>query len=106
MKNVVLFRPPATFAEFGIDWARAAQTEREQTLREAFLTYEASCGPNGLVSILLLAVVSRRQGAVADDLQAAADDAEILLGLKLRKHQHDSLDAVHDYVTHGGAIWS
>lgn len=73
---------------------------------EAFLIYESSCGPNGLVSILLLAVVSRRQGAVADDLQVAADHAEILLGIKICKHQHDTLDAVHEYLTHGGAIWS
>ena len=106
MKNVVPFRAPAKFAEYGIDWTRAAQTESERRLREAFLTYEASCGPNGLVSILLLATVSHRQGSVAEDLQAAADHAEILLGMKLRKHQHDTLDAVHDYVKHGGAVWS
>ncbi|MDP9158594.1 MAG: hypothetical protein M3O74_30660 [Pseudomonadota bacterium] len=97
---------PAKFAEFGIDWTRAARTEPERTLREAFLTYEASCGPNGLVSILLLAIVSRRQGAVAEDLQAAADHGEILLGMKLRNHQHDPLMAVHDYLMHGGVIWS
>ena len=106
MKNVVPFRAPAKFAEFGIDWTRAAQTETERTLREAFLTYETSCGPNGLVSILLLAIVSRRQGSVAEDLQAAADHAEILLGMKLRKHQHDTLDGVHNYLAHGGAVWS
>ena len=105
MKNVVPFAAPAKFAEFSIDWTRGARTEPERTLREAFLTYEASCGPNGLVSILLLAVVCRRQGAVADDLQAAADHAEILLGIKLRKHQHDALDAVHDYLAHGGMVW-
>ncbi len=106
MKNVVPFRAPAKFAQFDIDWTRAARTEAERTLREAFLTYETSCGPNGLVSILLLAIVSRRQGSVAEDLQAAADHAEILLGVKLRKHQHDTLDAVHGYLTHGGAVWS
>jgi hypothetical protein len=106
MKNVVPFRAPAKFAEFGIDWTRAAQTETERKLREAFLTYETSCGPNGLVSILLLAIVAKRQGSAAEDLQTAADHAEILLGMKLRKHQHDTLHAVHDYLTHGGAIWS
>jgi hypothetical protein len=89
-----------------IDWTRAAKTGAEQSLREGFLTYETSCGPNGLVSILLLAVVSRRQGTVAEDLQAAADHAEILLGIKLRKHQHDALEAVHQYLMHGGAVWS
>ena len=106
MKNVVPFAAPAKFAEFGIDWTRPAQTETERRLREAFLTHEASCGPNGLVSILLLATVSRREGAVAQDLQAAADHAEILLSTKLWKHQHDTLDAVHEYLTHGGAVWS
>jgi hypothetical protein len=105
MKNVVPFAAPTKFADFGIDWTRAARTEPERALREAFLTYEASCGPNGLVSILLLCVVSRRQGAVADDLQAAADHAEILLGMKLRKHQQDALHAVHDYLAHGGMVW-
>ncbi len=104
--NVVPFKAPAKFARFGIDWTRQARTEAERSLREAFLTYEASSGPNGLVSILLLAVVSRRQGAVAEDLQGAADHAEILLGMKLQKHQGDALEAVHDYLTHGGAIWS
>jgi hypothetical protein len=105
MKNVVPFVAPAKFAEFGIDWTRAARTVSERTLREAFLTYEASCGPNGLVSILLLAIVSRRQGAVAEDLQAAADHAEILLGVKIRKHQHDALEAVHYYLVHGSMVW-
>ncbi len=105
MKNVVPFAAPAKFAELGVDWTRAARTEDERSLREAFLTYESSCGPNGLVSILLLAVVSRRQGAIADDLQAAADHAEILLGMKLRKHQHDALAAVRDYLAHGGMVW-
>jgi len=52
MKNVVPFRSPAKFAEFGIDWTLAARIETERRLREAFLTYETSCGPNGLVSIL------------------------------------------------------
>src|SRR3982074_3434306 len=106
MKNVVPFAAPAKFAEFTMAWTRAARTEPERRLREAFLTYETSCGPNGLVSILLLAIVSRRQGSVAEDLRAAADHAEILLGMKLRKHQHDTLHAVHDYLKHGGAIWS
>jgi hypothetical protein len=61
MRNVVPFKAPNTFTRFGIDWTRAAATERERKLREAFLTYESSCGPNGLVSLLLLATVSRRK---------------------------------------------
>jgi hypothetical protein len=52
-----------------------------------------------------LAVVSRRQGPAAEDLQAAADHAEILLGIKVRKHQADALDAVQDYLAHGGMVW-
>jgi hypothetical protein len=58
------------------------------------------------MSILLLAVVSRRQGAVAEDLQAAADFAEIILGMKLRKHRDDALEMVHDCLTQGGPLWS
>lgn len=105
MKNVVPFAAPAKFEEFGIDWTRAPKTESERSLREAFLTYETSCGPNGLVSILLLAIVSRRQGSVADDIQAAADHAEILLRVKLHKHQHDALQTVYDYLADGGTVW-
>ena len=56
--NVVPFKAPETFKRFGIDWTRNAKTERERALREAFLTYESSCGPEGLVSLLLLTVVS------------------------------------------------
>src|ERR1700686_3322563 len=97
---------PETFKRFGISWTREATSDRERSLREAYLTYETSCGSNGLVSILLLAVVSRRQGAVAEDLQAAADFAEIMLAMKLRKHQDDALEAVHAYLADGGSVWS
>jgi len=106
MKNVVPFRAPETFERFGINWTKAAVTERERQLREAFLTYESSCGPNGLVSLLLLAIVSRRQGAVAEDLQTAADHAEILLSLKLRKHQDDALATMRTFLAEGGIVWS
>jgi hypothetical protein len=103
--NVVPFKPPETFDRFGIDWTQAARTEREQSLREAYLTYESSCGPNGLVSLLLLAMVCRRQGAIAEDLEAAADLAEIMLRMKLLKHQGAALETVHAYVTESGALW-
>ncbi|MDB5071323.1 MAG: hypothetical protein JWM87_2434 [Candidatus Eremiobacteraeota bacterium] len=106
MKNVVPLKQPESFKRFGIDWTRAAASESERQLREAFLTYECSCGPNGLVSVLLLAAVSRRQGIVADDLQSAADHAEVLLGVKLRKHQDDALHSMHAYVREGGIVWS
>lgn len=105
-KNVVPFKAPETFARFGIDWTRAATTERERLVRETFLTHETSCGMNGLVSLLLLAVVSRRQGAVADDLQGATDFAEIVLAMQIRKHQDDTLAAAQTYVTVNGSLWS
>jgi len=104
--NVVPFKAPEGFTRFGIDWTRDAKTEPERALREAYLTFESSCGSDGLVSILLLAVVSRRQGAVAEDLQAAADFAEIILGTKLRKHRDDALEMVHDCLTQDGPLWS
>jgi hypothetical protein len=105
-KNVVPFRAPEAFKRFGIDWTRDAARDSERALREAYLTYELSCGQDGLVSIVLLAVVSRRQGAVAEDLQAAADLAEIMLAMKLGKHRNDAVEAVHAYVRHGGPVWT
>ena len=60
MKNIVPFKQPEVFAAHGIDWARPPATKDEHTLREAYLTYESSCGPEGLVSLLLLATVTRR----------------------------------------------
>ena len=104
--NVVPFKAPDTFARFGIDWRRDATSDGERSLREAYLTYETSCGPNGLVSVILLAIVSRRQGAIADDLRSAADFAEIILAMKLGKHQDDALQAAHAYLAHGGPVWS
>ena len=106
IKNVVPFRAPDTFARLGIDWTRAATTERERQVREAFLTHETSCGMSGLVSILLLAIVSRRQGTVAEDIQGAADFAEVILAMQLRKHQDDTLAAAQSYVEANGPVWS
>ena len=105
-KNVVPFKAPETFERFGIDWTRAAKTKPERSLREAFLTYETSCGSSGLVTVVLLAIVSRRQGAVAEDLQAAADYAEIMLAMQLRKHMDDALTEVHAFLASGGSVWS
>ena len=99
MKNVVPFRAPETFERFGIDWTREPTTDEERFLREAFLSYESRCGQDGLVSLLLLSVVSRRQGNTAKDLQTAADFAEIMLAMKARKHQDDTLAAIHSYFT-------
>ena len=106
MKNVVPFKAPDGFARIGIDWTRAATTERERQVREAFLTHETSCGTSGLVSVLLLAAVCRRKGTVADDLQNAADFAEIILSMELRKHQDDALTGAQAYVEAGGPAWS
>lgn len=103
--NVVPFKAPETFARLGIDWTRNAKTERERALRGAFLTYESSCGPNGAVSLLLLATVSRRQGAVAEDLQAAADFAEIVLGMQMRKHQDDVIETVQSNLEQNPSLW-
>ncbi|MEA2689072.1 MAG: hypothetical protein QOD51_1679 [Candidatus Eremiobacteraeota bacterium] len=103
--NVVPFKAPETFERFGIDWTRSAATERERALREAFLTYETSCGPHGAISVLLLATVSRRQGAVAEDLHAAADFAESILAMKMRKHQDDVLELVHAHLKNSTPLW-
>ncbi|HEX3465775.1 MAG TPA: hypothetical protein VHS78_17125 [Candidatus Elarobacter sp.] len=103
--NVVPLKAPETFVRFGIDWARDAKTERERKLREAFLSYETSCGSSGLVSLVLLALVSRRQGAVAADLAAAADLAEIMLAMQLRKHIDDALEGLHSFLESGGTVW-
>ena len=105
-KTVVPFKHPESFKRFGIDWTRDAATDGERSLREAYLTYELSCGKDGLASVLLLAVVSRRQGTVSEDLQAAADFAEVMLGMTLRKHRDDAIEAVHEHLTHGGAMWT
>ena len=61
---------------------------------------------SGLVSVLLLAVVSRRQGSVAEDLQGAADFAEIILAMQLRKQQDDTLATAQLYVETNGPMWS
>ena len=52
--NVVPFRASETFQQHGIDWTKPAANERERALREAFLTYESSCGSDGLTSLVLL----------------------------------------------------
>ena len=105
-KNVVPFRPPESFKRFGIDWTCDAATDGERTLREAYLTYELSCGQDGLVSVLLLAIVTRRQGAVPEDLQSSADFAEVMLSMTLRHHRDDTVEAVHRYVTQDGTVWT
>lgn len=106
MRNVVPFKAPEIFQREGIDWTRQATTERERLVREAFLTHETSCGLSGLVSVLLLSVVSRRQGAIASDLQGAADFAEVILAMELRKHQDSALTAAGSHVASSGAVWS
>ncbi|HEX3464996.1 MAG TPA: hypothetical protein VHS78_13195 [Candidatus Elarobacter sp.] len=105
MKNVVPFKQPEIVQQHGIDWTRAPSTKAERALREAYLTYETSCGPEGLVSVLLLATVTRRQGAVSQDLQDAADFAEILLAMKLGKHRSDALSIANASVTDTGPLW-
>ena len=57
------------------------------------------------MSLLLLGIVSRRQGAVATDLEYVADRAEIILSMKLRQHQCDVLKLLAEYVSENGPIW-
>ena len=83
--TVVPFKPPEIFERYGIDCTREPASERERILREAFLTYETSGIPNGLTSLLLLAIVCRRRGAIAADLEAAAGYAEVSLGMTLTR---------------------
>jgi len=105
MKNVIPFKPPEGFERHGIEWTREPATDRERSLREAYLTYELSCGPDGLVSVLLLATVCRRTGTVAADLQSAADHAEGLLGIKLVRHRMCAIELVHDTIADGSPFW-
>ncbi|HEY0395728.1 MAG TPA: hypothetical protein VGD01_14615 [Candidatus Elarobacter sp.] len=65
----------------------------------------SSCGPNGLVSLLLLATVARRRGSVATDLHDAADHAEIWLAIKLRTHVDDVLRGVAAHLESGDPLW-
>ncbi|MBV8368127.1 MAG: hypothetical protein JO036_04215 [Candidatus Eremiobacteraeota bacterium] len=103
--NVVPFKACAAFDEAGIDWTKEPRSDRERTLREAYLTYESSAGTSGLVSLLLLGIVSRRQGAIAADLQYVADRAEIILAMKLRQRQCDVLKMLTEYVSENGPMW-
>ncbi len=105
MRNVVPFRSTA-FAAVGIDWTKEPRSEAERGLRGTYLTYETSCGPDGLASVVLLSIVARRQGAVASDLQAAAEFAEIILAAKLRKHQDEALEASQSHFAEHGPMWS
>jgi len=104
-RNVVPFRATA-FTACGIDWTRQPRSEPERSLREAYLTYESSCGADGLASLLLLATVFRRAGTIAPDLDDAAEVAEIALAAKLRKHQDDALNRVRSHLTEEGPLWS
>jgi len=92
MKHAVPFKVRDEFSRAGIDWSRPAPTKRERAVRESFLTYERTCGPNGLVSLVLLALAASRSGDVADDLRDAAELAEGILSMKLRVHQIDVLE--------------
>lgn len=58
------------------------------------------------MALLLLSTVVRRQGEVAEDIQTAADFAEVLLSIKLRKHQDDTLAAANARLAELGPLWS
>lgn len=106
MKNVIPFKPTEQFESHGIDWRRQPATDRERSLRDAYLTYELSCGADGLVSVLLLATVCRRTGTVATDLQSAADRAEDLLGIKLVLHRMRAIETANDAIEDGRLLWT
>ena len=103
--NVVPFKPCDAFDQAGIDWTREARSEEERALREAYLTYESSAGTSGLVSLLLLGIVSRRQGPIAADLEYVANRAEIVLSMKLRQRQCDVLKMLAESVAENGPLW-
>ncbi|MBV8370239.1 MAG: hypothetical protein JO036_15140 [Candidatus Eremiobacteraeota bacterium] len=103
--NVVPFKACDAFDKAGIDWTREPCSDAERTLREAYLTYESSAGTSGLISLLLLGIVSRRQGTIAPDLQYVADRAEIVLSMKLRQRQCDVLNMLAEYVSENGPLW-
>jgi hypothetical protein len=105
VRNVVPFRSTA-FAAVGINWTKEPASASERALRGTYLTYETSCGPDGLTSVVLLSIVTRRQGTVASDLQAAAEFAEIILAGKLRKHQDEALAAARAHLAETGPMWS
>jgi hypothetical protein len=46
------------------------------------------------------------KGGLANDLQEAADHAEILLALKLRKHLETALEIAHDQLSEHWPLWS
>jgi len=50
--------------------------------------------------------LERRQGAVAADLAAAADFAEVMLAMQLRKHMDDALVGVRSFIESGGSVWT
>ena len=103
--NVVPFKASDAFDQAGIDWKREARDDGERALREAYLTYESSAGTSGLVSLLLLGIVTRRQGAIAADLEYVANRAEIILSMKLRQRQCDVLKMLAEYISESGPLW-
>jgi hypothetical protein len=42
---------------------------------------------------------------IAEDLQAAGDFAEVMLAMKLAKHQRDALESVEAYLSGNGPLW-
>jgi hypothetical protein len=103
--NVVPFKASDAFDQAGIDWNREARTDVERVLREAYLTYESSAGTSGLVSLLLLGIVTRRQGAIAANLEYVANRAEIILSMKLRQRQCDVLKMLAEHIAESGPFW-
>ena len=104
IRRAVPFKAPEPFDRAGITWTREPASERERNLRQAYLNYAKSSGREGLASILLLSLVSQRQGAVAADLADAAAFAEGMLCTLVRKHQENALYFVSLHLEYG-LVW-
>jgi hypothetical protein len=94
------------FAKRGIDWTRNPESERESELREAYLTYEASAGTNGALSVLILAWEARRAGFLPRDLEIAEEYVATHAAPTLRTRHDDALAFVEAQLAEDGRLWT
>lgn len=102
--NVVPFKAPETFERFQIDWTKEAKTEAERALREAFLTYETSCGSSGLIRSCSSSRLSSA-GSGGGRSGRRRGLRRRMLAMQLRKHVDDALACVQLFLEHGGSVW-
>ena len=105
-RSTVVPLKPTAFAKRGIDWTRNPESERESELREAYLTYEASCGTNGTLSILALAWEARRAGFLPRDLEIAEEYVVTQTAPTLRARHDDALALVEGQLAEDGRLWT